>query len=371
MPEIVKPTLLLDVGRARRNIARMAERARSANIQFRPHFKTHQSAAIGEWFRGEQVDAITVSSVSMARYFADNGWRDITIAFPVNLRELDAIDRLGQSITLGVLVDSVEAARALAQRSAAPLAVWIEVDAGYTRSGIPSNQTEVALSVAQVVAQSSHLRLAGLLTHSGNTYALHGREAVTAAYRATIEQLAVVRRVLQTHGFEGLALSIGDTPACSMVDDLGAVDEMRPGNFVFYDVMQMEIGACDAEEIAVAVACPIVGLYPERCEIALYGGAVHLAKDFLRRADGALDFGRVALMTQSGWGELLPNTYVRSLSQEHGIVKTDAATFAGLFSQLAIGDVVAVLPIHSCLTADIHRRLLTLEGDEIGMMERP
>jgi len=45
--DIVKPTLVLDEACARRNIARMAEKARRQGIRFRPHFKTHQSAGIG------------------------------------------------------------------------------------------------------------------------------------------------------------------------------------------------------------------------------------------------------------------------------------------------------------------------------------
>ncbi len=98
--KINRPTLLVDEALCRRNIARMAEKARIAGVRFRPHFKTHQSAAIGEWFREAGVTAITVSSVSMARYFSGAGWSDITIAFPVNLREMEEINRLAGEIHL-------------------------------------------------------------------------------------------------------------------------------------------------------------------------------------------------------------------------------------------------------------------------------
>lgn len=63
---IQRPTLLLDPDRAKRNISRMAEKAARSGLRFRPHFKTHQSAAVGEWFRPFGVTAITVSSVEMA-----------------------------------------------------------------------------------------------------------------------------------------------------------------------------------------------------------------------------------------------------------------------------------------------------------------
>jgi len=85
--KIEKPTLLLDESTARKNICRMAGHARDAGVAFRPHFKTHQSVEIGEWFRSVVVSAITVSSVDMALYFARCGWADITIAFPANLRQ--------------------------------------------------------------------------------------------------------------------------------------------------------------------------------------------------------------------------------------------------------------------------------------------
>lgn len=86
--DMEKPTLLVNPQIARRNIAFMAEKAYRQGVRFRPHFKTHQSAVVGEWFREQGVQAITVSSVDMARYFADHGWQDILIAFPVNLHQM-------------------------------------------------------------------------------------------------------------------------------------------------------------------------------------------------------------------------------------------------------------------------------------------
>ena len=87
----------------------MAAKAQRHKLKFRPHFKTHQSATIGNWFRDAGVKAITVSSVSMAWYFADNGWDDITIAFPVNVLEISEINSLAARINLNVLVENVAA----------------------------------------------------------------------------------------------------------------------------------------------------------------------------------------------------------------------------------------------------------------------
>ena len=88
LDQIDQPTLVVDEMITRRNIERMVTRAHKNNVSFRPHFKTHQSAEVGEWFREKGVNKITVSSVEMAEYFALHGWQDITIAFSINIRQL-------------------------------------------------------------------------------------------------------------------------------------------------------------------------------------------------------------------------------------------------------------------------------------------
>ncbi len=391
------PTLLLDEARARANIRRMAQKAAHARARLRPHFKTHQSAAVGAWFRDEGIRAITVSSLRMARYFAavqtdaaaredgEPGWDDITVAFPLNLRELPLADDLAARVRLGLLVESVAAIEALGAGLSAPVDIWLEVDTGYHRSGVdltnggpanggPAHDEPGAHAFAALAAlcaaaeRHPHLRLRGLLTHSGHSYAPAAPAARAALHRATLALLERARAALHAAGFGPLELSVGDTPTAAAVDDLGPVDELRPGNFVFYDWMQHAFGVCREEEIAVAVACPVVAKYPARNEVVLYGGAVHLSKEFLRRADGTLEYGRIAPLAAEGWGPALPGVHLRSLSQEHGIVAATPAAYAEHLAPLALGDLVAVLPVHSCLTADLLKEYCTLDGRRLEMM---
>lgn len=367
---VERPTLLLDAGRARRNIERMAGKAAAAGVRFRPHFKTHQSAAVGEWFRACGVESITVSSVAMARYFADHGWRDITIAFPVNVRELAQIDALAGEARLHLLVDSVAAVERLESGLSNHADVWVEIDTGYIRSGAAWDGVERLAALAAALASSRRLALRGVLTHAGHTYKARAAETVQALYAETATRLAAARTTLEAAGpFQCLEISTGDTPGCSLVHDFGEADEIRPGNFVFYDLTQLEIGACAEHDIAVAVACPVVGVYPDRSKIILYGGAVHLSKDWLELADGSPHFGRVALPVGPGWGPLLPGVHLRSVSQEHGIVHADAAAWNGELAGLRVGDVLAVLPVHSCLTADLLHRYHTLDGGVLEMAD--
>nr|NHJ86257.1 alanine racemase [Asgard group archaeon] len=52
------------------------------------------------------------------------------------------------------------------------------------------------------------------------------------------------------------------------------------------------------------------------------------------------------------------------LSQEHGIVHCPRNYFA----DIKIGDLLYVLPVHSCLTANLMKKMFLPDGTEITMM---
>jgi D-serine deaminase-like pyridoxal phosphate-dependent protein len=363
---IEKPTLLLDETIARRNIRRMVARVKRAEnqaLRFRPHFKTHQSAEIGEWFREEGVTAITVSSVDMALYFAQQGWDDITLAFPANLRQAKTLSGLAQQIRLGLLVESTETAQGLANTLDSTTDIWIKIDVGAHRTGLPWDQPERIFQVAQAVQAAPNLRLRGLLTHAGQIYQARSVEEVCEQYELSVTLLRELRQELIQYGLEGLEISVGDTPGASLVPDLGQVDEIRPGNFVFYDAQQLQIGSCSWEDVAVALACPVVALHPERNEVVVYGGAVHLSKDFLIE-NGQRNYGYVCLPAGETWGPPLMGAYVSALSQEHGIIRMQPDDL----QRVQIGELLCVLPAHSCLTVTLMKRYLTTTGRALYTM---
>ncbi|MDM8530249.1 alanine racemase [Anaerolineales bacterium HSG25] len=352
---IIKPTLLLDQAKTRRNIDRMVDKANRNGVRFRPHFKTHQSAEIGNWFRQAGVTAITVSSVDMASYFAQHGWSDILIAFPVNILEIDALNQLATQINLSLLVESAEVVQFLTDNLHGSADVWLKADVGYHRTGILTSQPDRFVRLVEQIEATSNLTFKGLLTHAGHSYQARGRAALHAVYQEMVAQFKQVQAVLPQ-----AQISIGDTPTCSVVDDFSGLDEIRPGNFVFYDVMQRIIGSCTSEQIAVAVACPVVAIHVERGEAIIYGGAVHLSKESFEDA-GHKTFGDVAYLQADGWSAPVEGAYVSALSQEHGIVKLPPK----VLNSLRVGDILAVLPVHSCLTVNLLRTYHTLAGEQI------
>jgi D-serine deaminase-like pyridoxal phosphate-dependent protein len=360
---IDKPTLLLDRRKMEANIRRMTAKSSQQGLRLRPHFKTHQSRIIGEEFRNLGVQSITISSVEMAEYFAAAGWKDITIAFPVNLRQLPHIEYLATKTRLGLLVESEFSARRLAEQMKAPAEIWIEIDTGARRSGVAWDDYETLYAIAGVLQTAPNLHLHGLLTHAGHTYAAPSPQEICRIFQRSVATINQSRAALTLRFELHLEVSVGDTPGCVLCDVFGPVDEIRPGNFVFFDAEQYTWGVCRAEDIAVALACPVVGLHPERNEAVLYGGAVHLSKDFFEE-NGVRKYGLAALPVEGGWSDPLPDTYVAGLSQEHGVLRVPPGTLA----RLKVGDLVMILPAHSCLTAQAMGSFTTLTGEIIPML---
>lgn len=362
---ITRPTLLVDEQRCRANIRRMAEKARRNGVSLRPHFKTHQSHEVGRWFREEGVTACTVSSVRMASYFAEDGWSDITVAFPLNYLEGEEINRLASTIQLNVLAVNAAALRGLLEKLTNPVGVFIEVDAGYHRTGIDPSDNATLEEILTVVEGSPLLTFKGLLTHAGHSYNCRSAIEILTIHQ---QSTAVMKRVgarLRPR-YPDLVISVGDTPTCSLANDFTDIQEIRPGNFVFYDIMQRAIGSCNDDNIAIALACPVVATYPSRGEIIVHGGGVHLSKDAIKQDDGSPLFGKVVRLTKAGWTIPATAMTVKSLSQEHGIVRASAEDCAAVKP----GDLLGILPVHSCMTADVMTEYYTLSGKRITMMPK-
>jgi D-serine deaminase-like pyridoxal phosphate-dependent protein len=357
---ITQPTLLINTEIAKANIRRMAEKVHRLDLRFRPHFKTHQSAEIAEWFRAEGVEAITVSSIEMATYFAKAGWKDILIAFPINVRAMDAINSLASQINLGILVSDAKVLPKLAAGLKEKAQAWIEVDTGDGRSGLPWDDSAAIASAAGAIDTIPLLQFAGLMGHAGYTYKSHGLDGIQAAHDEDISRLVAAKTSLEAMGFAGFKVSTGDTPAASRMENYTGADEIRPGNFVFYDIQQQQIGSCGFEQIAVALACPVVAVYPQRGEVILHGGGVHLGKDSLYNPAYGQTYGRIALPRDGGWEMPEMGCFLRSISQEHGV----AVIREDLISQIQVGDLLAVLPIHSCMTADLMERLYPVDAPD-------
>lgn len=361
---IQKPTLIVDKNRLLRNVDTMVKKANVSGCRLKPHVKSHQSKEIAEWLKERGITGITVSSVDMAEYFTQNEWSDITIAFPVNIHQITRINELAAKIDLHITVENIETGRFLKKNVKNDLNLWIEIDVGYRRTGIPYQNTQEILDLAREVSKNKKIKLSGILTHAGHTYGRGTRERIIKIYNESVNGMKQARTKLRKAGFKNILISTGDTPSCSVIDKFDdSIDEIRPGNFVFYDLAQVSYGSTTEENIAIGVACPVISKRPERGEFTIYGGGVHLCKDYLTLPDGRKHYGKVALFNEDHTARTgtLTEVYVSHISQEHGKISAPEK----MINSLKIGDPVIVIPIHACMTANSHKYYYTYEGEKL------
>jgi len=363
---INRPTLLLDEHKCKANIKRMVDRSKSLDVRLIPHYKTHQSITIGNWFTDLGVDAITVSSIKMAEYFALNGWKNISIAFPINILEIERINKIiALGVDLTLLSVSSESILELDDKIIGRANILIEMDAGYNRTGVPLASTEVINQIVTNVNASKNLKLYGLYCHPGNTYQSTSVDEIKLIWADAIKKLLKVKADLLVTNPD-IKIRMGDTPGCTVVEDMKGVDEIGPGNFVFNDLVMNYLNVCPEEQIAVVMACPVVAKNEARNEVVIHGGAVHFSKDHLFDSEENKFFGEVVILDENGWSPIIDGIKLASISQEHGILKANRK----VFQSIEVGDVIGVLPIHSCLTANLMKSYLTLSGQEINHLEK-
>ena len=279
LSQISTPALILDLDRVETNLRRMQDRATSLGVELRPHIKTHKCLEIAQMQRDLGCSGLTVSTLYEARVFSERGFDDLTWAFPVILNRLEEALQLAHGVDLGLLVDSKEAVAAL-EETREPLRVWIKVDSGYHRAGVDP-ESPLARELAERLRDSTTLRFAGLLTHAGHAYNTRSMKELAAVAEQERSTLVNLAELLRSSGIGVPAVSVGSTPTMSVVEDLGGVDEMRPGNYVFFDLMQARLGSCSIDDCAVTVLASVVSSQPGAGHCVIDAGALALSKDCL------------------------------------------------------------------------------------------
>lgn len=361
MESLETPCLLIDLARVRKNAHRMSEVALRNNVRLRPHIKTHKCIEVARIQTDGHDRAITVSTLAEARAFSKHGFDDITYAVPIEPGKFaDAIEILKSGVRLNLLTDDVETVKVLdaaAGKADVRFDVFVKIDCGTHRVGVEPHTAE-AVAIPRTISDSKSLDLAGILTHAGHSYDVKGREAIIEVARHERDVMVELAERLRGQSIEVPTVSIGSTPTMSLVDHLDGIDEIRPGNYIFYDNYQATLGSCSFEDTALTVLAAVVHRDPSRNKLVIDAGGIALSKDR----------GPVGLDPACGYGRVLDldgaetGLRVTGLSQEHGeIVAEDGS----LVDRFKVGDRVRVLANHSCMTAAQHSYYNVVENGEI------
>jgi D-serine deaminase-like pyridoxal phosphate-dependent protein len=361
LSSIKTPSLLLDLDRVKRNAARMTEIARRNNVRLRPHIKTHKCIEAAKIQTDGHDGAITVSTLAEAVAFADNGFRDITYAVPIETGKFGQAIGLRQAgVKLNLLTDDEDTVRSLDEAAAASdvvFDVFLKIDVGTHRCGVEPDSPE-AMNIPQQLASSGNLRFAGLLTHAGHSYDVKTKNEILDIARHERDAMVELAERLRNNGVEVPCVSIGSTPTMTNIDHLDGIDEIRPGNYIFFDNFQATLGSCAFEDTALTVLASVIHRDRKRTRIVVDAGAIALSIDRgPAHLDAACGYGRVLELDGNDTG-----MRVTGMSQEHGEIHTADDE---KFSRFKVGDRVRILANHSCLTAAQHSHYNVVENGRV------
>ncbi|MGF1604963.1 MAG: alanine racemase [Rhodothalassiaceae bacterium] len=358
------PCLILDHDRLAANCARMTYRAEALGVALRPHGKTAKCAAVIDLALAGRPKAMTVSTLAEARHFAQAGYRDITYAVGLVPAKMDEVARLrGDGVDLKVILDTPEAARGLAEawpEGAPGLSVLIELDCGGHRGGVPAEDDQALIAVAE--ALTGRVSLQGVLTHGGQSYHADTIDAIRSVAEAERRAAVHAAAVLRARGTACPIVSVGSTPTALFAEHLDGVTEMRPGVYMLFDRFQAGLGCCTEAQIAVSVLASVIGRRADQGYALIDAGALALSQDLSTAAqDGQPIYGTVWDETgQTRLGDLI----VSKVNQEHGFVTSPS----GLRDLPGLGERVRIQPNHACMTAAPYDRYHVQGGSADGQI---
>jgi len=333
------PALMLDLEQLDKNIQDIIHFSKEHHVAYRPHIKTHKSTEIAK----RQIDfgavGMTVATVGEAEVMADAGIESILIAYPVVLEvKLARILALLDKTSIIVTVDSQEQASILNDffgKHHQNLTVWIKVNTGLNRCGVEPNQE--VLDLAKHIQTLTALSLTGIFTHAGHSYAATSEAEIKEIALYEAEAVVGSATLCEEAGIEIPHRSIGSTPTYKIAGAVEGITEIRPGNAVFYDMIQVGLGAATIEQCALTVIASVGSIKEGR--IVIDAGSKTLNLD--RGAHGNEN------VAGHGYIKEYPDLIIERLSEEHGIIEVNQPV------DLSIGELLTIIPNHACTVANL------------------
>lgn len=359
------PSLVIDLDAMERNIARMAAFVQRHGIRLRPHAKMHKSAVLARLQMATGAVGVCVQKTAEAEALAAGGVDDIYISnqvvSPPKLQRVAALARTLQARggRLALAVDSLEGVQRLAEALAAwmpdaqaAMDVFIEIDVGQGRCGVPPGPAAVAL--AREIAQFPALRFAGLQAYQGKAQHLRGVADRRAAIGRAVADVVTTRAQLEAAGFSVPLVTGAGTGTFAQETASGVYGELQVGSYLFMDADYAGNDADAAQptfEHALFVKSQVVSLQ-----------AAHAVCDAGHKSH-AIDSGLPRVHALPGQNAL----QFANGGDEHGLLRP-----ADLESTLpALGSTVWLIPGHCDPTVNLHDTLIGVRGGLAeGLVER-
>jgi len=236
---LASPSLLFDEEAILWNLDRMVEIVHGDTSRLRPHAKTHKCAEILALQLERGITRSKCATLSECALAARTGVPDILLSFPAigpAAKQLFELSQAFPETQFSTLIDSEEGYIGLEELGESGLSVYLDLDVGMSRTGIPPG--EKAITLIQRILDSPHLNWAGIHAYDG-----HIHEADLGERRRAFEELmAALFRFLEdldAHQIVVPNLVSGGSPTFAMHAELALASdrswECSPGTPLLWD----------------------------------------------------------------------------------------------------------------------------------------
>src|SRR5215831_1728666 len=329
--EIPTPALLLDLDRFERNLTRMAEHARRAGKNLRPHAKTHRCPEIARRQVAAGALGVACAKLGEAEVMAAAGIRGLLITTevvsPGSIARLMRLVR--EAPDTMIVVDNAE-----------------NVKAGGRRTGVAPG--EPALALARSVMAEPSLRLRGLQGYAGQCAHVMGWAQRRAASHQAMAPLMETRRLLESAGLPVEIVAGGSTGTHDIDVELPGLTELQSGSYCVMDIDYRRIGgqrgsALTEFESALTVIATVVSVPG--------------------RARAVVDAGLKAFSTDKPFPPEAverPGITYEFAGDEHGRLALSDPD-----RPLRLGERIEFLPPHCDPTINLYDRFHAMRGDRV------
>jgi D-serine deaminase-like pyridoxal phosphate-dependent protein len=339
--EIPTPALVLDLPALNHNITRMAAFFAEGPCRLRPHFKAHKTPEIArrQLAAGSctGLTCATVSEGEIAATLCD----DLLIANEiVSPDRCDRVAVLAARVRVTVAVDSLAGLEALSNAARArgvQVGVLVDVNVGQNRCGVEPG--EAALTLARQATESAGVTLRGVMGYEGHLQPVRERGERDARTRQAMAALVRTAGMMRRAGLPCDIVSAGGTGTYDITGRVDGITEVQAGSYVLMDTDYQTVG------VPFSSAFVVLGTIVSRP-----------ARDRC-----VADCGHKAATKDHGYPAVrgIPGATVVALNDEHATIALPPE------SDVAIGELVELVPSHTDPTVNLHDVFYVVDGDRV------
>ena len=231
LEEVDTPSLVLDLDAFEKNLSTLKSSVGNS-VRIRPHAKTSKCPDVAKRQIALGAVGVCCQKVAEAEAMVEGGIGDVLVSNEiVGAPKLARLAALAKKARIGVCVDSVEGLAQL-KASGADVDVYVEIEVGMKRCGVPPAAPAVALAKEIV---KNRMRFAGLQAYHGRAQHLRTMEERHGVIAAAAEAVRTTKDLLRKSGIACPTVTGAGSGTFMFEVQSGAWDEIQPGSYAFMD----------------------------------------------------------------------------------------------------------------------------------------